>query len=157
MGDFNNNNVCQYAERLFFSAGNNSICHGLKPYSIFVNIVFKIYAFRTFHGFVLEISVAKSGNKLLSNIWLYWVVYIYNIYIWVWESYFLHVFKHYCNSMNYPNFLDWMSLNSANLSLSKNLRYARSCYSCFASISWVIWLIDCIQICILHYLLQFNI
>ena len=77
LGDFNNNNVCQYAERLFFSAGNNSICHGLKPYSIFVNIVFKIYAFRTFHGFVLEISVAKSGNKLLSNIWLYWVAYIY--------------------------------------------------------------------------------
>ena len=77
MGDFNNNNVCQYAERLFFSAGNNSICHGLKPYSIFVKILFKIYEFCTFHGFVLDISVAKSGNKLLSNIQLYWVVYIY--------------------------------------------------------------------------------
>ena len=155
MGDFNNNNVCQYAERLFFSAGNNSICHGLKPYSIFVKILFKIYVFCTFHGFVLDISVAKSGNKLLSNIWL---GILSCIYIWVWESYFLHFFKHYCNSMNYPNFSNWMTLNSASLSLSKNSRYARSCYSCFASISWVIWLIDYIQICtILHYLLQFNI
>ena len=70
MGDFNNNNVCQYAERLFFSAGNNSICHGLKPYSIFVKILFKIYVFCTFHGFVLP-KVAINCSAIFGYIELY--------------------------------------------------------------------------------------
>ena len=147
--------MCQYAERLFFSAGNNSICHGLKPYSIFVKILFKIYVFCTFHGFVLDISVAKSGNKLLSNIWLYWVVYIYGYGSPI-SCMFSSIIAIAWITQIFP--IEWPWIHSANLSLSKNSRYARSCYSCFASISWVIWLIDYIQICtILHYLLQFNI